>query len=184
MDEQEIALLSQKIITDVKFWSALIGLAAVLVGSVITGLFSFSQNKRSIDNVKKENKKELLLVKYECMYKDLDNYAEHVREISLLTIKSIDSGFDIKQLKTNLKNNDFLMYSMFYTPELSVEIKELTNNLGDMIISLSKLIMKSGSNRSEKETLISSVVTSSLDLQNKVKSIQKELAKMVHLLIT
>jgi len=184
MNEQEIALLSQKIISDVKFWSALIGLAGVLTGSLITGLFSFFQNKQSIDNAKKEKKKELLLVKYECMYKDLNNYAEYVNEISLLTINSIDSNLDIKKLKTNLKNNDFVMYSVFYTPELSGQMKELTASLGGIIKSLSELIIKSESSRSEKEMLIGTVVISSLDLENKVKNIQQELAKMVNQLIT
>jgi hypothetical protein len=97
---------------------------------------------------------------------------------------SIDTNLDIKKLKSNLKNNDFIMYSMFYTPELSVQMKELTDKLGGVIKSLSELIIKSEGNRNEKEKLIGSVVTSSLELEDKVKNIQQELAKMANQLIS
>ncbi len=163
---------------------AAVGFTGVIVGALITGLITYFQSKHSIDFAKQEKKKELLLMKYECMYKDLDNYYEYAQEISLLTITSIDSNLDIKKLKANLNNNDFIMYSMFYTPELSVQMKELSGKLGGVIKSLSELIIKSESNRNEKEKLIGSVVISSLELEDKVKNIQQELAKMAHQLIS
>ncbi len=162
---------------------AAVGFTGVIVGALITGLITYFQSKHSIDIAKQENKKELLLMKYECMYKDLGNYYKYAQEISLLTINSIDSKLDITKLKENLNDNDFIMYSMFYTPELSVQMKDLTDKLGGVIVSLSELIIKTESNRNEKERLIGSVVMSSLELENKVKNIQQELAKMANQLI-
>jgi hypothetical protein len=72
---------------------------------------------------------------------------------------------------------------MFYTPELSVQMKELTDKLGGVIKSLSELIIKPEGNRNKKEKLIASVVISSLELEDKVKNIQQELAKMANQLI-
>jgi len=162
---------------------ATVGFTGVIVGALITGIFTYFQGKQSIDITKLEKKKELLLVKYECMYKDLDSYHEYVQEISLLTINSIDSKLEIKKLKANLNNNDFIMHSMFYAPELSVQMKELTHKLGDVIKPLSILIIKPESSRSEKEKLIESVVISSLELNEKVKNIQQRLSKMANQLI-
>jgi len=183
MDEQSIALLSEKILADVSFWAALIGLTGVIVGALITGLFSYFQSKQLIDSAKMEKKKELLLLKYECMYKDLNNYSDYTEEIASLTMNSIDSGLDIKKLKSNLKENNFIMYFMFYTPHLSGQMKELTGSLGNVIKPLAKLIVETNGTRNEKEELISKVVISSLDLQEKVKKIQQELAKLSNQLI-
>lgn len=164
---------------------AVVGFTGVIVGALITGLITYLQSKYSIDFAKQEKKKELLLIKYEYVYKDLNNYYKYAQEISLLTINSIDSNLDIKKLKASLHNSDFIMYSMFYTPELSVQMKELTDKLDSVINSLSELIIKSESNRNDKEKLIDSVVISSLELQDKVKNIQQEIAKMVsHLICT
>lgn len=63
-------------------------------------------------------------------------------------------------------------------------MKELTDKLGVVIKSLSELIIKADSNRNEREKLIGSVVISSLELEDKVKNVQQELAKMVNQLIT
>ncbi|TSA40447.1 MAG: hypothetical protein D4R63_06135 [Methylococcaceae bacterium] len=161
-----------------------VGFTGVIVGALITGVFTYFQAKQSIDTAKLEKKKELLLMKYECMYKDLGKYYEYALEISLLTINSIDDNLDIKKLKANLNNNDFIMYSMFYTPELSVQINELTDKLGGVIKSLSELIIKGENNRNEKEKLIGSVVISSLELEDKIKNIQQQLAKMAKQLIS
>lgn len=99
---------------------ATVGFTGVIVGALITGVFTYFQGKQSIDIAKLEKKKELLLMKYECMYKELDNYYEYAQAISLLTINSIDANLDIKKLKANLKGNNFIMYAMFYAPELLV----------------------------------------------------------------
>jgi hypothetical protein len=64
---------------------AAVGFTGVIIGALITGFIAYLQSKHSIDFAKQEKKKELLLMKYECMYKDLDNYYEYAQEISLLT---------------------------------------------------------------------------------------------------
>ena len=184
MDEQSIALLAEKILGDVNFWVASIGLTGVIIGALITGVFSYFQSKQAIENAKMEKKKELLLMKYECMYKDLDNYYEYTQEISLLTINSIDANLDIKKLKTNLKDNNFIMYSMFYIPNLSAQVKEFQEELGNVIKPLTNLIVKTDATRDEKEKLIDKVVISSLGLQHKVKKIQQELAQLTNQLIS
>lgn len=181
MDEQAIALLTKKIVSDVSFWSAVIGLVGVLVGAFISGIFSYFQSKQLIDNNKAEKKKELLLLKYECMYKDLGNYSEYVQEISHLTTMSIDSHLDIKKLKTDLKNNNFIMHSNFYTPELSSQTQNLRKKLTHVIKPLGELIVLAGdAPRTEKEKLIEKVVSSSLELETEVESIRKELAKLTN----
>lgn len=158
-------------------------LIGTIIGALIVGIFAYFQTKQSIDSKKLENKKELLLVRYECMYKELFNYHQYLTEISLLTINSINANLDIKKLKTNLKDNDFDMYSKFYTPELSPQMTDLTNKLGNVIEALSDLIIKSDSDREEKEKLIGTILTSSLELQDTVKNIQKELSKIANKLI-
>ncbi|HDI3134846.1 TPA: hypothetical protein PMB21_003587, partial [Vibrio cholerae] len=78
MDQEAIALISEKIVSDVNFWTASIGFFGVILGALITGGLSFFQNKQSINNVKLEKKKELLLMKYELMYQELDSFTEFV----------------------------------------------------------------------------------------------------------
>jgi len=56
---------------------AVVGFTGVIVGALITGLITYFQSKNSIYFAKQEKKKELLLMKYECMYKNLDNYYEY-----------------------------------------------------------------------------------------------------------
>lgn len=182
MDEQAIALISEKIVSDVSFWSALIGFTGVLLGALITGIFSFFQNQQSIKSAKLEKKKEILLMKYEQMYLDLDNYLQYVNEISVLSISSIDSGLNIRELKTDLKQNNFIMYSMLYTPSLSSHTETLREQIGRVINPLSTLISSSGT-REEKEALIEQIVFASLDLQPKVQSIKQELSTLTTKLI-
>jgi flagellar basal body-associated protein FliL len=181
MDEQAIALISEKIVSDVSFWTALIGFMGVFLGALITGIFSFFQNQQSIKSAKLEKKKELLLMKYEQMYLDLDNYLQYVNEISVLSISSIDSGLNIRELKTDLKQNNFIMYSMLYTPSLSSHTEALREQIGRVIKPLSTLI--SSGTREEKEDLIAQIVTASLDLQLKVQSIKQELSTLTTELI-
>lgn len=183
MDEQTIALISEKIISDVNFWSALIGLSGVLIGALITGSFSFLQNKQSINGTKIEKKKELLLLKYENMYLDLNNYLEYVNEISLLSLNSIDSGIDINKLTTDLKSNNFIMCSMLYTPSLSAHTEKLQMKLGNVIEPLGRLIINSIATREEKEKLISKIVIASSELQIEVKNIKIQLATLTTELI-
>jgi hypothetical protein len=183
MDEQTIALISEKIVSDVNFWSALIGFSGVLIGALITGLFSFLQNKQSINSTKIEKKKELLLLKYENMYLDLNNYLEYVNEISLLSINSIDSGIDITRLKTDLKSNSFIMYSMLYTPSLSAHTERLQMKLGNVIKQLGQLIISTIATREEKEKLIGEIVIASSELQIEVKNIKIQLASLTTELI-
>lgn len=183
MDEQAIALISEKIVSDVNFWSALIGLSGVLIGALITGLFSFLQNKQSINSTKIEKKKELLLLKYENMYLDLNNYLEYVNEISLLSINSIDSGIDIKKLKTDLKSNNFIMHSMLYTPSLLTYTEKLKVKLGNVVKPLGQLIISNIAERTEREKLIGDIVIASSELQAEVKNIQTELASLTTKLI-
>lgn len=183
MDEQTIALISEKIVSDVNFWSALIGFSGVLIGALITGLFSFLQNKQSINSTKVEKKKELLLLKYENMYLDLNNYLEYVNEISLLSINSIDSGIDITRLKTDLKSNSFIMYSMLYTPRLSAHTERLQMKLGNVIKQLGQLIISTIATREEKEKLIGEIVIASSELQIEVKNIKIQLASLTTELI-
>jgi hypothetical protein len=162
---------------------AAIGFTGVLVGALVTGVFSYFQNKQSINFAKQQKKQELLLLKYECMYKDLDGYYKYAQEISLLTINSIDTKCDITKLRSNLSDNGFIMYSMFYAPELSVQIDELSKALGKVIKSLSQLITNTEINRNEKEKLIGVVVVSSLELQEKIQNIQQDIARMAKQLI-
>ena len=183
MDEQTIALISDKIVSDVNFWSAIIGFSGVLIGALITGIFSFLQNKQSINGTKIENKKELLLLKYENMYLDLNNYIEYVKGISLLSITSIDSGIDIEKLKTDLKSNNFIMHSMLYTPSLSTHTERLQMKLGNVIKKLSQLIISTNDAREEKEKLTVEIVRAALDLQEEVEIIKSQLASLTAELI-
>jgi uncharacterized membrane-anchored protein YhcB (DUF1043 family) len=183
MDEQTIALISKQIVSDVNFWTALIGFSGVLIGALITGLFSFFQNKQSINSTKLENKKELLLLKYEHMYLDLNNYLEYVNEISLLSMISIDSGIDIKRLKTDLKRNNFIMYSALYTHSLSTHTENLQKNLENVMKPLSQLIIGASATREEKEELIGDIVIASLELQKEVQNIKNQLVSLATELI-
>ncbi len=183
MDQEAIALISEKIVSDVNFWTASIGFFGVILGALITGGLSFFQNKQSINNVKLEKKKELLLMKYELMYQELDSFTEFVNEISTLSISSIDSTFRPASLKSDLKNNRFVMYSYLYTPELSDKTKGLQEELGSMMLSLSKLIIDSSDNRSVREAIIGEVVTSSVKISTHVDSIKQELITLTDQLI-
>jgi hypothetical protein len=183
MDEQAIALLTKKIVSDISFWSALVGLLGVVVGALISGIFSYLQSKKSIDSNKEEKTKELLLLKYECMYKDLGDYSKYTQEISLLSIMSIDSGLDIKKLKSNLSNNDFTMHSALYAPKLSVQTQNLNKKLSQVIKPLSELIIQANASRTEKEALIGKVAISSLELQMEVENIRGLLADLTQQLL-
>jgi hypothetical protein len=184
MDEQAIALLTKKIVSDVSFWSAVIGLIGVFIGAFITGLFSFFQSKQSIDSDKAEKKKVLFLLKYECMYRDLGSYSKYVQDISVLSIQSIDSGLNIRELKSDLKDNDFIMHSKFYTPTLSDQTKDLVQKLRSVITPLSELILiADNTQRTEKEEMIGRIVTSSLELDTIVENIKQELTNLTNELI-
>jgi hypothetical protein len=183
MDEQAIALLTKKIVSDISFWSALVGLLGVVVGALISGIFSYLQSNKSIDSNKEEKTKELLLLKYECMYKDLGDYSKYTQEISFLSTISIDSGLDIKKLKSNLSNNDFTMHSALYAPKLSVQTQNLNKKLSQVIKPLSELIIQANASRTEKEALIGKVAISSLELQMEVENIRGLLADLTQQLL-
>ena len=118
------------------------------------------------------------------MYRDLGSYSKYVQDISLLSIHSIDSGLNIRELKSDLKDNDFIMHSKFYTPTLSDQTENLVQKLRNVITPLSELIViADNSPRTEKEELIGRIVTSSLELETIVESIKQELTNLTNELI-
>ena len=97
---------------------------------------------------------------------------------------SIDSRLDIKKLKTDLNNNNFIMYSNLYTPELSAQTQNLKQKLGQVIEPLSELIQITDDvPQIKREELIKRIVISSLELEIEAENIRQELANLTNKLI-
>ena len=109
---------------------ALIGLAGVVVGSLITGLFLLWSNRQNHQHEEEKEKRRLLLDKYELIYSGLLAYQKLANDVSLqmLSEAGYSGKFDSSAISKDYASSNLKMNVTFYAPELRDLVDEMDKN--------------------------------------------------------
>lgn len=152
-----------------------------IVGACIAGAFMYFKDKNQMEFERLKSKKELLLDKYEHIYKDLNAYSAFSNEISMQMISETGYGgkFDIKKLSISLSDNQLIMDVMFYAPELQNIMNKVHQKQEDVTKSVTTFILDTEATKEHREKLTGDAFIASAELSKLVKEAQKKLAGLV-----
>ena len=160
---------------------AIAGLFGTIVGACIAGFFVFHRDKKQREYEQLKQKKDLLLQKYEQIYKELTNYSHFVSELSMQMISEVGYGgkFDSEKFRTTLKDCDLAMNITFYALEISEYLKNIESEHTIAARALTEFLLKSSASHEEKSKFTGDAAIASAKLSETVKEAKGNLALLV-----
>ncbi|MDB4077458.1 hypothetical protein N9537_06400 [Porticoccaceae bacterium] len=159
---------------------ALIGLAGVVVGSLITGLFLLWSNRQNYEHDEEKNKRRMLLEKYELIYSGLLVYQKLASDISMQMISEAGySGkFDSSVISKAYASSNLQMNVTFYAPELRELIAEMDKKQNLVVRSATEFLLAKGQSKEEKERYTETAIIASAELQKITNQAIQKLASL------
>ena len=161
---------------------AITGLIGTIVGACIAGYFVFHREKKQREHEQQKQKRELLLQKYEQIYKDLSNYSHFVGEISMQMISEVGYGgkFDPGKFTATLKDCDLAMNITFYAPEISEQLQDIEAQHTIAARAMTEFLLKSEASHEERSKFTGDAAVASAMLTKTVKEAQEKLASLAY----
>ncbi len=159
---------------------ALIGLAGVVVGSLITGLFLLWSNRQNHQHEEEKEKRRLLLEKYELIYSGLLSYQSLANEISLqmLSEAGYSGKFDGKQISKDYASSNLKMNVSFYAPELCDIVDEMDVKHSIIGRAVTEFILDKEQSKNKKGDHTGAAVIAAAELQKITDQGIKMLSKL------
>ena len=163
-----------------KHMNALIGLIGTIVGAGIAGFFMFHREKQQRTFEKQKQKRDLLLKKYEEIFRDLSNYEIYGSEISMQMISEAGYGgkFDANKLSTSLRDNTLIMNATFYVPEIIPEITLIEEKLNIVTRAVTAFLLKVDAPLEQKSKFSEEALVASAELSRVAKAAKSKLAEL------
>lgn len=159
---------------------ALIVLAGVVVGSLITGLFLLRSNRQSHEQEEAKEKRRLLLEKYELIYSGLLAYQKLASDISMQMISEAGySGkFDTSAISKDYASSNLQMNVSFYAPELIDLVDAMDKKYVLIVRSVAEFLLDKENSKEKKENLTGVAAITASELQQITNRAIKKLSAL------
>lgn len=159
---------------------AIIGLVGAVLGAAIVGLSSYFLSQKQQSFEKSKHRKELLLAKYEVIYKELSAYLSYSSDVFMQMIAETGYGlkFDPKQISPVLKDTQLKMHIGHYARDLLPTFRQIEAKQLSISKAIAKFIMDIKAGKKGKEEATAEVAILLSELRLLVASAQDELADM------
>lgn len=159
---------------------AIIGLAGVVIGSLITGFFWIWSNRLNNEHDQAKEKRRLLLEKYELIYSGLLAYQKLANDISLQMLSEAGYGgkFDASGISKDYASSNLKMNVTFYAPKLSDLVDEMNKKHKIIARLATGFILDNGQSGDSKEQSAGKATIAATELQNITQEAIEELARL------
>ena len=152
-----------------------------LIGTVVGAAIVYFKDRQQHEFERTKEKKELLLEKYELIYKELSIYQAFASDVSMQMISETGySGkFDQNQIRKDIKNTNLRMNVSFYAPQLSEVFKEINKKYTIIMRAMAEFILKYDASKNEKGKLTGEAAIALSEMSDLITKAQEQLSKLV-----